>query len=107
MKYGPKWAIISKYFANRNQISIKNRFKFLQKSRASDKAKSCISAEKQNSNLFATNNDIETIVSDVSPQYPDLDEFEENIIDVQNDASIFNYDNDFELEEPFSTFSYF
>ncbi|KAK8881949.1 hypothetical protein M9Y10_044587 [Tritrichomonas musculus] len=107
MKYGPKWAIISKYFANRNQISIKNRFKFLQKSRANDKAKSCISAEKKNSNLFATNDDIETIVSDVGPQYPDLDEFEENIIDVQNDASIFNYDNDFEFEEPFSTFSYF
>lgn len=29
-KYGPKWSVISKYFNNRNQVSLKNRFLFLQ-----------------------------------------------------------------------------
>lgn len=30
-KYGPKWSLFCKYFNNRNQVSLKNRFLFLQK----------------------------------------------------------------------------
>lgn len=32
-KYGPKWSLFCKYFGKRNQVSIKNRLAFLQRSR--------------------------------------------------------------------------
>lgn len=39
MKYGPKWSTICKNFNNRNQVSLKNRFIFLQKQIATNEKK--------------------------------------------------------------------
>ena len=39
LKHGPKWSTICRYFKNRNQVSLKNRFIFLQKQNASNEKK--------------------------------------------------------------------
>ena len=108
MKYGPKWAIISKYFANRNQISIKNRFKFLQKSRNYEKNNlnktNNYSNDETQKNRFQT----QTVASNVCQNYQNYDYTNEIINNIHDDFSVFNSDNefDYDFEESCSSFTY-
>lgn len=107
LKYGPKWAYISKYFCNRNQISIKNRYKFLQKSKFTGKTKmenNVPPVEKQKINDCQTEKDDKNVVSSILQNNHDHDE---KVINSQEDDYLFNSDYDFDFDENLSSFVYF
>ncbi|KAK8846465.1 hypothetical protein M9Y10_020487 [Tritrichomonas musculus] len=98
-KHGSKWSLISKYFPNRSQISIKNRYKFLQNTTSIEKNKK----DKNNDDYSDNNqlnldlqieNDNMNSISDSVQNYPDFDDFDENSINILNDKLFF--DSEFE-----------
>lgn len=112
IKFGPKWATINKYFYNRNQISLKNRFRFLQKSLnvdekiSSNHSKFDPTNKKQKASVLQQGDllkdDMQNITK-IGLKNGNLNE----IVDVKNEESIFNLDCDFDFDENLSSFSFF
>lgn len=109
LRYGPKWAIISKFFCNRNQISIKNRYKFLERSKSNAKThkeNDESSVEKPKNSDPQIENDDQNAVSNADHHDPDHNH-DANTFDLPDDESLFNSYCDFDFDENSPNFPYF
>ena len=120
-KYGPKWSTINKYFQNRNQTSLKNRFRFLQRYIDSDQRN--INHYKKNNFLSHSNkflgdtksndygNSIDEIISlsqsTIHAGEPNLIKRDstENTIGMRNNGLFSNFEMIIGSDEDFSSFS--
>lgn len=116
-RFGPKWAIISSFFFNRNQISVKNRFRFLQKSNIINKQmfinnntfKNLSSNRSHNKNKKTKlnppiqQNDTSNVLINTFDESSKTDEFNFDIFETsEEDNEMFNL----ESEESFLMFSF-
>lgn len=107
-KYGPKWSTINKNFNNRNQVSLKNRFIFLQKQKNQVKEKV---NNNNNQNYLERNKETESVkhmytLPDITYYKTDNPFLETEALTTKNDDSNPNMENilDFldELDEEIS-----
>lgn len=113
-KYGPKWAQISTFFYNRNQISIKNRFKFLQKSFSLkqqtiriDYLNNIVSnknCSKIQNNTTKKDNNTKNDINDLQRNSSQINNLDFNMMNFNDDEdqAIFNDDIDYEYDDLFS-----
>ena len=121
-KYGPKWSTINKHFENRNQVSLKNRFIFLQRQlnqdeRKNENQKNLIHLKSQ----YHKNNEakitklkypIPEIINDSKKNNQEnlqknSKELNKEVLDSNKDESIFHMENDFDFPDEFSSYSLF
>lgn len=113
-KFGPKWGVINKFFNSRNQISLKNRFRFLQKNMNPNdincpinEIESPHSEEKTNNKIdenlndFSSKNifDVPVVNENNGEQKNSGDENSGNNVSMSNIDSIFNFENLFGFDE--------
>lgn len=111
-KFGPKWGSINKYFKNRNQLSLKNRFQFLQKNMdiinfKENKQKGKYDFQQQNLNckneFKIENTDLESEkiekIDKKTEDISNIEESEETNKTNKNTSLIFNLDSIMDFDE--------
>lgn len=115
-KYGPKWSTINKYFQNRNQTSLKNRFRFLQRYYYDTDQRNANNYKKKPEGLLKNdsnenyNGSIDEIISLSNSNIKDEQKMisvdsNQNDIDVRNNGFITNFQMIIGSDEEFSSFS--